>query len=225
MLTVTVTDVDGLSAAANPVCVGGHRPKVTVSCPANLVLGQPTVFTAVGTDLDGEDLVYRWTIDGVEQAGQTGPNATLTVRNGQRVGVSVVDESGLVGTPDAPLSCLGNGGITTSGTTAGSTTGGSTTGGSTTGGSTTGGSTTGGSTTGGSTTGGSTTGGSSSGGTSGGSSVGGSTQRPATGSISMPKTGSEILPLTAGAASLVGMGGVVLMELRRRRRNEAAAEQ
>ena len=205
-------------ASAQPTCQGKHRPTLTVTCPAKLVFGQPSTFTATGADLDGETLTYTWTINDVVQAGKTGSTAELTIQNGQRVGVIVTDPTGLVGRPDKAVFCKGDlPNITTGGTTAGTTTGGTTSG--TTGGSTSGtsGGTTSG-TTGGSTSGtsGGTTSGTTGGSTSGGTSILGSTQTK-TASTNLPKTGINMIPLIGAAISLIGIGAVLIAEMARRR--------
>ncbi|NLA34730.1 MAG: Cys-Gln thioester bond-forming surface protein [Actinobacteria bacterium] len=99
-LTVSALSQDGVvSATASADCVSNSRPTVTLSCPQDLVFGEPAEFVAVGADADADadaaSLVYEWRVDDAVIDGQTAATAILTIRRGARVSVSVVDEAGL----------------------------------------------------------------------------------------------------------------------------------
>lgn len=96
VLATTVTDADGaVSAPATGDCGGNHRPTVTLTCPDNLVFGEPSVFTATASDADADDtLTLSWSVDGTVVDGQAGASASLTVERGQKVEVRVVDHAG-----------------------------------------------------------------------------------------------------------------------------------
>jgi len=107
VLTVTVMDPDGaVSASAAADCAGNSRPTVSLSCPEQLVFGQPSTFTATGTDADGDTLTYEWKVDDQVVAGQTAATAELTVARGQRVTVTATDDETATSTA-ATSTCTG----------------------------------------------------------------------------------------------------------------------
>lgn len=108
VLTVTVTDSEGaVSASAAADCAGNSRPTVALVCPEKLVYGQPTTFTATGTDADGDELTYEWKIGDDVVKGQTGATAELTVAKGDRVTVTATDSKGATSTA-ATSTCDGD---------------------------------------------------------------------------------------------------------------------
>ena len=107
VLTVTVTDSDGaVSSPAAGNCAGSNRPTVSLTCPAEIVFGEPTDFAAVGTDLDGDKLTYEWKVNGKVVTGRTGPSAALTIAKGDTVTVTVTDTRRLTSTA-ATSTCAG----------------------------------------------------------------------------------------------------------------------
>lgn len=109
VLAVSATDPGGAtSAATTAACIppsANRPPTVTLDCPAGLTFGRASTFTAAGADPDGDPLTYRWTIDGDPVADQTGPTASLTIRAGQEVGVTVSD--GTTSSSAATVVCSG----------------------------------------------------------------------------------------------------------------------
>lgn len=107
VLTVTAMNSGGVvSASASADCVGNHRPQVELACPEDLVFGRPTTFTATGTDADGDELTYTWSVDDEVVEGATGPVAELTLTKGQRVTVTATDAPGATSTT-ATSTCVG----------------------------------------------------------------------------------------------------------------------
>ena len=90
---VTVTDEDGNSAEATYrlTLQANHAPRpefdedgTTVAEDewfhlADINTGTPQTFIVQGNDEDGGELTYRWEVNGVEQEGETGPEASLTL--------------------------------------------------------------------------------------------------------------------------------------------------
>ncbi|MEZ5320594.1 MAG: PKD domain-containing protein [Microthrixaceae bacterium] len=108
VLTVTATDsTNTVSDTARADCTGNHRPSVTMTCPADLVFGSPSVFTATATDPDGDSLTYKWSINGTTVDGQTKETATLTLARDDKVSVEVADTEGLAAAP-VTSTCVGN---------------------------------------------------------------------------------------------------------------------
>lgn len=117
-VSVTLNEGDELSVIANDGalnsntavsnCVGlpaNKVPTVTMECPASLVYGQPTVFTAVGKDEDGDALTYTWFVNDIKVVGETGPTATLTLNKDDSVKVLVND--GTANSAPATKTCQG----------------------------------------------------------------------------------------------------------------------
>lgn len=105
-VSVIAVDQSGLAGGAESECVGNHRPAVTLTCPTDLVYGEPATFTATGSDADGGELTYRWYINGEEVEGETSSTAELTIDEGDVVSVVAVDEHG-VASEEAGFSCTG----------------------------------------------------------------------------------------------------------------------
>ena len=125
---VTVTDEDGNSAEATYrlTLQANHAPRPTFDEDgttvaedewfhlADINTGTPQTFIVQGNDEDGGELTYRWEVNGVEQEGETGPEASLTLysplKDGQTqigddrhkvvVKVTVTDDMG----EEAPIS-------------------------------------------------------------------------------------------------------------------------
>ena len=95
VITVTAADTsDQKSAEATANCSGNSRPSVTLACPTIVVYGEPVGFTALGTDPDGDALVYEWKINDTVVDGQIAAAALLTVAAGDKVTVAVTDSRG-----------------------------------------------------------------------------------------------------------------------------------
>lgn len=96
VLSVVAVDETGMSSAvATADCLQPNQPPtVTLTCPTNLVYGQPATFAAQGADPEGASLTYRWYVDGQLQANRNGASAQLTVNEGQKVSVEAVDQGG-----------------------------------------------------------------------------------------------------------------------------------
>lgn len=105
-VSVIAVDQSALAGGAESECVGNHRPTVTLTCPADLVYGEPAMFTATGSDADSKELTHRWYINGEEVEGETSSSAELTVEKGDVVSVVAVDEHG-VASEEASFSCTG----------------------------------------------------------------------------------------------------------------------
>lgn len=108
VLTVTVTDPDSaVSAAASADCAGNSRPTVALVCPEDLVYGQPTTFTATGSDPDGDVLTYEWRIDDEVVEDATEASVELTVTKDDRVTVTATDDEGAASAA-ATSTCAGD---------------------------------------------------------------------------------------------------------------------
>ncbi len=102
---VTVTDEDGNSAEATYrlTLQANHAPRpefdedgTTVAEDewfhlADINTGTPQTFIVQGNDEDGGELTYRWEVNGVEQEGETGPEASLTLYSPLKEGQSQIE--------------------------------------------------------------------------------------------------------------------------------------
>lgn len=95
LVDVIATDSAG-AASARVVgnCAGNTPPTVTLACPTAVFYGEPTTFTAVGGDADGDALTYVWRVNNVADAQQTTASATFVVRDGDRINVTAIDGAG-----------------------------------------------------------------------------------------------------------------------------------
>ncbi|MCB1028296.1 MAG: hypothetical protein KDB24_11105, partial [Microthrixaceae bacterium] len=98
VISIVASDEAGLdseeaTAPCTPVSENA-APEVTVECPPELSDGEEAVFTATGTDPDGDELIYTWYVNGDEVDDQNGPTLTVTYSDGDRISVRVTDTDG-----------------------------------------------------------------------------------------------------------------------------------
>lgn len=106
-LTVTATDGDGAtSAEAEADCPMGTRPTVALSCPEDLVFGEPATFVATGDDVEDGELTYVWKVGDRTVEDESGPTVSLTLARGDVVSVTVLDADGLA-SEVATSTCVG----------------------------------------------------------------------------------------------------------------------
>ena len=115
--TVAVRASDGTvdSATVEVTCEGttpNRPPTVAVACPANLIWGEPAVFTAAGSDPDDDPLTYRWTLNGkpVDASsvrGSAGERLEIAVSKGDIVAVIATDKA-KQDSATVTANCVGN---------------------------------------------------------------------------------------------------------------------
>lgn len=84
-LTSVRAEVDCVAPGSN------EPPTVALSCPTTVLYGEPTVFSANGSDPDGDALEYRWALNGTVDEAQSGPQATFVIDEGDEVSVQAID--------------------------------------------------------------------------------------------------------------------------------------
>jgi hypothetical protein len=108
-VTEMAADETTTSATVTASCEGTHpAPKVSMSCPAGFVYGQPATWTAHATPaVAGDTLSYRWTLDGV-LVGSNSPSVTTTLRSNKDTLTVTVTETfvdGLTSVSSASQTC------------------------------------------------------------------------------------------------------------------------
>jgi hypothetical protein len=93
-VTETSADESTASATVTASCEGTHdAPKVSMSCPAGFVYGQPATWTVHATPaVAGDTLSYRWTLDGA-LVGTNSPSVTVTLRSAKDILTVTVTET------------------------------------------------------------------------------------------------------------------------------------
>lgn len=108
---VRTIDSAGLeSTVATSTCTGTSKPTVTLSCPDQIVFGEPTVLNATGTDADGDSLTFEWTVNGKVVEGQTGASLSIVLQPDDVVSVTATDPTGLT-SDSVKLDCLDDVGV------------------------------------------------------------------------------------------------------------------